>query len=224
MNGTSAAAPVISGVIAILLEANPKLSWRDIKHILALSATKIDDSGPKEHPAELDLPRHTYLEGWVKNHAGFSFHNWYGFGLVNLEEAVKIAENYNYKLGAFIDTSNPNNDKWYYKSGYEGTSIPDFSSGGATSTINVKHRMKVEAVQVRLNIKHSYPSDIGLELYSPSGTKSILMHINSGIINRTINDEVILTNTFYGEQAFGDWTLKVIDGSKSYTGELVDWQ
>ena len=32
--GTSAAAPMVSGVVALMLEANPNLSWRDVRHIL----------------------------------------------------------------------------------------------------------------------------------------------------------------------------------------------
>uniref|UniRef100_A0A2B4RB15 Neuroendocrine convertase 2 n=1 Tax=Stylophora pistillata TaxID=50429 RepID=A0A2B4RB15_STYPI len=38
--GTSGAAPLVSGVVALLREAYPKLSWRDIKLILAESAKK----------------------------------------------------------------------------------------------------------------------------------------------------------------------------------------
>lgn len=37
-NGTSAAAPMVSGVIALMLEANPNLSWRDVQEILLRSA------------------------------------------------------------------------------------------------------------------------------------------------------------------------------------------
>lgn len=37
-NGTSASAPMVSGVIALMLEANPELSWRDVKEILVRSA------------------------------------------------------------------------------------------------------------------------------------------------------------------------------------------
>ena len=38
--GTSASAPIVSGVVALMLQANPNLSWRDVKHILAkLAAT-----------------------------------------------------------------------------------------------------------------------------------------------------------------------------------------
>ncbi|TWT76918.1 Calcium-dependent protease precursor [Posidoniimonas polymericola] len=38
MNGTSAAAPMVSGVIALMLEANPNLSYRDVQNILVRSA------------------------------------------------------------------------------------------------------------------------------------------------------------------------------------------
>ncbi len=38
MNGTSASAPLVSGVIALMLEANPNLSWRDVQEILLRSA------------------------------------------------------------------------------------------------------------------------------------------------------------------------------------------
>ncbi|MBO7941589.1 S8 family serine peptidase, partial [Streptomyces sp. S9] len=32
MNGTSAAAPTVSGVAALMLQANPKLSFRDVRY------------------------------------------------------------------------------------------------------------------------------------------------------------------------------------------------
>lgn len=42
MNGTSSAAPTISGVVALMLSANPELSWRDVRDILRLSSRAID--------------------------------------------------------------------------------------------------------------------------------------------------------------------------------------
>jgi len=39
-NGTSAAAPMVSGVAALILQANPELGWRDVHAILAHSAKK----------------------------------------------------------------------------------------------------------------------------------------------------------------------------------------
>lgn len=46
-NGTSAATPMVSGVIALMLEANPNLSWRDVQEILVRSARQ---------NAEFDVP------------------------------------------------------------------------------------------------------------------------------------------------------------------------
>lgn len=37
-NGTSAASPFVSGVVALMLEANPNLGWRDVQEILVRSA------------------------------------------------------------------------------------------------------------------------------------------------------------------------------------------
>src|SRR5262245_51460746 len=45
--GTSASAPLVSGVIALILQANPQLSWRDVREILMRSATVND-------PADVD--------------------------------------------------------------------------------------------------------------------------------------------------------------------------
>ena len=39
-NGTSAAAPMVSGVIALMLETNPDLNWRNAQHILIDTAQK----------------------------------------------------------------------------------------------------------------------------------------------------------------------------------------
>jgi hypothetical protein len=40
MPPASAATPVVSGVIALMLSANPHLGWRDVQDILAMSATR----------------------------------------------------------------------------------------------------------------------------------------------------------------------------------------
>ncbi len=44
-NGTSASAPIVSGVIALMLEANPNLTYRDVQHILVASARQNDPTG-----------------------------------------------------------------------------------------------------------------------------------------------------------------------------------
>ena len=41
-NGTSSSAPNVSGVVAILLESVPTLTWREVKHVLASTARRVD--------------------------------------------------------------------------------------------------------------------------------------------------------------------------------------
>ena len=50
-NGTSAATPMVSGVVALMLQASPKLTWRDVPLILARSARQVDaqSSGWRSH-------------------------------------------------------------------------------------------------------------------------------------------------------------------------------
>ncbi|MBI3191982.1 MAG: S8 family serine peptidase, partial [Pedosphaera parvula] len=62
-NGTSASAPLVAGVAALILSANPKLTYRDVQQILIHSARQFD-------PADPDLS--TNGAGFVVSHnAGF---------------------------------------------------------------------------------------------------------------------------------------------------------
>ena len=85
-NGTSSAAPTVAGVVALMLEANANLTWRDVKHILATTAVQVGTLS------------YTFLGvvqyEWETNSAGYTFHNWYGFGKVDAGEAVSTAASY----------------------------------------------------------------------------------------------------------------------------------
>ena len=235
MNGTSSATPIVSGVVGLMLEANPNLTWRDVKHILA-STARISDTyiGAYPHPrSESSLSGHEYMNGWIQNSAGYLFHNFYGFGLVNAKLAVETAKSYNLDLGEFTQTLKPD-DSWMYDSGNLNLSIPNNLANGISHSINIKHNFIVESIQVRLSVNHPYVSNLGIELYSPSGevrTKSILSTINSGIIQANFDDVLLSTNAFYGENSKGDWTLKIIDGSdinpngtRGSSGVLRNWK
>ena len=51
MSGTSASAPMVSGIVALMLEVNPNLGYRDVQEILAYSATHPDVQDWKENGA-----------------------------------------------------------------------------------------------------------------------------------------------------------------------------
>ncbi|MCO4795042.1 MAG: S8 family serine peptidase [Bacteriovoracaceae bacterium] len=219
MNGSSAATPIVSGAVALILEANPNLTWRDVKYILAKSARKIDSlRNSTPHPQGANLQNHTYQDGWLTNSAGYHFHNWYGFGSVDATAAVQLAENYSTTLPTLQET------EWVNQNLNINASIPDANSTGVSNTISVSSNLRIEAVQIKISIDHTYAGDLGVELTSPSGMKSILMNINSNILEQNLNDVLLLSNAFYGESSSGNWTLKVIDGAPADEGTLKSWK
>ena len=82
MQGTSFAAPIVSGVVALMLEANPNLGYRDVQQILALSARRLEDTATQ----------------WTDNSAthwnggGLHKSDDYGFGKVDARAAVRLAQ------------------------------------------------------------------------------------------------------------------------------------
>lgn len=216
MNGTSSSAPMVTGVVALMLSVNANLTWRDIKYILASTARKVDlSSGNMSHPTGNDLSGHTYMYGWRTNAAGYAFHNWYGFGAIDADAAIAMALGYQSSWGSMTKST--------YNSANVNVSIPDASATGASNSIYVNANKTIEAVQIIVDVDHPYIGDLGIELTSPAGTKSQLMLINSGLIQQNINDSVLLSNAFFMEASQGNWTIKVIDGASDDTGKLNRW-
>ena len=216
--GTSFASPIVAGVVALMLEANPDLTWRDVRHILAATSRKVDgDRKTISHPQDMDMAGHTYQQTWVTNAANYSFHNWYGFGLVDAYAAVQAARNYSTDLGDLVESA------WVDSSTTLDLAIPDNSAAGATHALNVTGTWTVESVQIKVTMTHPAIGNLGLELTSPSGTKSIIIPINSLREHSNMVDAPLLSNAFYGESATGNWTIKVIDPKASDTGTLNKW-
>ena len=217
-NGTSSAAPAATGAIALLLDANPLLTWRDVKHVLAMTARRVDPNIAATTVALSDGP-YAAEPAWTQNAAGRSFHNWYGFGAVDVDAAVTLARTYTANaLGAFVVGD------WIASGAALGIPIPDDSGAGASSTLHVAGDLTVESIQIEVTITHASPGDLGLELTSPSGSRSILLNIRNGFAPASGLLMVAESNLFYGEPASGDWTLKVVDGLAADTGTLDQWK
>ena len=86
--GTSATAPMVSGVIALMLQARPELTWRDVPLILARTARKVDaeKGGWRERRSPLGYGNGTYDT--------LHYSHSYGFGVANAEAAVALAKNW----------------------------------------------------------------------------------------------------------------------------------
>lgn len=220
-NGTSAAAPTVSGVAALMLQVNPALTWRDIKYLLAITARKVDaDREP------IRWEGMTLEDGWVVNAAKRPFSNWYGFGLVDAKRAVDAARGFR-GLAPAIDSG------WQRATG-KPVPIPYRDETGGYSPMRFESDMRVEAVQIRLRTTHKAPRNLRIALISPSGTRSIIMPPLTGITPFSFNANArehfsinrVATNAFLDENAKGVWKLQIIDvlDPASDASKLVSWE
>ncbi|BBN83760.1 peptidase S8 [Pseudoalteromonas sp. A25] len=220
MNGTSSAAPNTAGAVATVMSANPALSARTVRHLLATTARKVD---PQHEGVTLNFESasgetlsYDAIPAWQTNAAGYNYHNFYGLGAVNIDEAV-------YKA-LFTSVSLPELQitDWQEKSA--NVTIPDADLSGAQSTMAVDENLTIEAVQLKVNIDHTRLRDLAIELTSPSGTRSVVMSARTGFLNGTdggYTDTVMLSHHFYGEQSQGNWTIKVLDTDKGTSRTLI---
>lgn len=216
-NGTSSSAPILSGAVALMLEANNSLTWRDVKHILASTAVQVD-STIADTVLSINGINHISEPRWLTNGAGYKFHNYYGFGGLDVASAVAAAKSYvSGSMGAFGTSVN--------KSGAVNLTIPNNSAAGLLNTITVNEERTIESIQLQVNITHESSGVLAIEVTSPSMTKSVLMTpLNVFGASNDLTDMVMLSNAFYGEPSNGDWTIKVVDPLVGNAGQLNDWQ
>jgi subtilisin family serine protease/subtilisin-like proprotein convertase family protein len=221
-NGTSSAAPALSGAIALLLDARPSLTWREVKHVLASTARRVDPAVPALVDETLAGGPYVVEPAWTVNAAGYAFHDWYGFGAVDVDHAVAMAQSLvPGTLGTYANSG-------WLPSATLNLPIPDASALGAAGTLVVPgtpRNLVIESVQIEVTAQHPSPSDLGIELVSPQGTRSVLLTIKNGFAAGSgVFQMVLASNAFYGESAAGTWTMKVVDGVPAGTGTLVEWK
>lgn len=74
--GTSASAPLAAGIVALALEANPNLTWRDLQHIVIRTAKPIN----------------LRAGDWTTNGVGRNVSHSFGYGLMDAGAMVKLAK------------------------------------------------------------------------------------------------------------------------------------
>ncbi|MDH0170885.1 S8 family serine peptidase [Stenotrophomonas sp. GD04145] len=213
MNGTSASAPMVSGVAALVLETNPNLTYRDVKYILATTATR---NHPNQ-PAVTLADGRTLVPGWTVNAANRAYSNWYGFGVVNAARAVEVAENFQ-SLGPLVDSG--------WRNTTRRVAIGNTSAAAARLTVQLANVARnVESVQLGFRVSHSNTRQLQFVLVSPSGTRSVVQpaftSIGSGLsgsvaIQRNFTSwDLLSSNAFLDETGNGTWTLEVTDMGQS---------
>jgi subtilisin-like proprotein convertase family protein len=218
ISGTSFSTPIISGVVALMLEANPLLGYRDVQEILAYSAAK--------PPGFLASDSINDATNW--NGGGLSYNHDYGFGLVDAHAAVRLAE-------TWTATSTFANKVTYIEGSLGGPqAIPDGTGASISKTINVDSsdlstNILIDRVEVALNISHTWIGDLIVSLEGPGGTSSTLVNrpgVSSSSAYGSNQDNIVFTTDsvhFWGETAQGNWTLTVKDMVSGDVGTLNSW-
>uniref|UniRef100_A0A8D3DY87 Proprotein convertase subtilisin/kexin type 5b n=1 Tax=Scophthalmus maximus TaxID=52904 RepID=A0A8D3DY87_SCOMX len=208
--GTSASAPMAAAIIALALEANPLLSWRDVQHIIV----KTSRAG------------HLSAPDWKTNAAGYNVSHLYGFGLMDAEAMVKEAERWRQVPSQHVCVESADRQIRTIRPEHVVRSV--YKATGCTDNPN-HHVIYLEHVVVRITITHPRRGDLSINLTSPSGTKSQLLanrlfdHSMEGFKNWEF-----MTTHCWGEKAAGDWVLEIYDSpsqlrSQKVPGKLKEW-
>ena len=198
-SGTSGATALVSGVLALMLQADPTLGWRDAKEILLRSARRIS----------------TTDTDWHTNSAGIAHNHRFGAGLINARGAVNLSSRWcNLAPLQIISQAQTNLN----------LPVPDNQSTGVVcSLVFTNSGFRVETVAVQLTLPHAFFGDLAVTLTSPQGTVSRLAELHnsagSGYDNWTFTSV-----RHWGEPAKGSWLLKIADLSPTRTGILQSIQ
>ena len=194
--GTSSATPLVSGVIALILEANPNLTWRDVQDLLVKSSRKNDFNDPS----------------WVENQAGNWFSHKYGFGVVDAGLATDLAVNWTMLAPETNVTYGPSSSP---------IPIPD-TDDWIVSDFVVTDQLELESIDIIVDITHPNRGDLEIELVSPHGTVSTLRSPNSDT-GADIQDWSFGSVAHWGESSNGTWSIRIKDSEPGSTGALNTW-
>lgn len=214
---TSAATPIVSGVVSLMLDAGHDLGWRDVQNILAVSATHTGSTfdALALHPNE--------DHGWFFNGAhdwnggGMHFSENYGYGVVNAYNAVRMAEVWH----LFTPAAQTSANETIRSTGRidAGVVIPDMASASFSFTIG--DAMELDYASLTLSVSHTAFSDLRIYLVSPAGTE--VMIADGSNAWGTSGDGFTWSfglEAFRGEDAAGTWTLRMEDALPDFGGTL----
>ncbi|NMY12672.1 S8 family serine peptidase [Pseudomonas veronii] len=205
--GTSFAAPIVSGIAALMLQANAKLTYRDVQTILALTARKDMGTGTVSGTTwsnNRDL-------GW--NGVGMHFSDDFGFGMVDASAAVRMAETW---------TPGSSIAEYTHSVAAQADALPDM--GQRTLSFFVDKHVGAEQALLHLSVGHTRWSDLVVTLISPSGTRSVLLDrpgLAGHIANpsgATLLDVDLMSVQFRGEDTYGNWQLVIEDKAVGAAG------
>lgn len=193
---TSGATPLVTGVVALMLEANPDLGWRDVQEILIKTARRIS-------PRDRD---------WRQNlSTGLWFNHKFGAGMVDANAAVNLAREWNNLAPSTVRA---------YTQGNLNLPVTPLRRGGALAVFAVPENdaLRVEHVEFAVELESTRNGVLGFLLTSPSGMVS---YVPPRPRDRSANfDWVFMSVRHWGEESPGTWTVRVITTAPRFPAVL----
>ncbi|XP_043523370.1 neuroendocrine convertase 1-like isoform X1 [Frieseomelitta varia] len=193
--GTSASAPLAAGILALALQVNKDLTWRDVQHLIVWTS---EYSPLRENP------------GWFRNSAGFWFNSRFGYGLMNAYALVSASYNWTTvpdKTICKADVAKVIDKKLAYGNNRRLRFETEDECRSAGNEITF-----LEHVEIEVTIKYSLRGALQMHLTAPSGTKVQILK------PRKLDDSAagfekwkFMSVASWGEDPRGSWFLDILD-------------
>ncbi|ESO83331.1 hypothetical protein LOTGIDRAFT_81964, partial [Lottia gigantea] len=208
-SGTSAAAPLAAGMIALMFQVRPCLTWRDVQYIIIMTALKVD----------VDLAH------WQQNGAGLNHSHKHGFGLLKAWRLVNAA-----KIWETVP--------WMTSFTYSNDNIDQVIPKDVNNPLVIQHIVSekdiqgydlyiLEYVQVTVTITHPNRGKLSLQLKCPSGTNSVIAAERPLDVSKSGFSGWTFTSVrCWGERPVGSWNLTITDSGTGpeKPGILKSWR
>jgi len=187
--GSEAATAVVGGVLGLVLDACPNITYRDVRHLVQKHAK--NDIGV---PAD-----------WTENNVGVKYSNKFGFGLIQPVEIITECASGSYvNIGSKIEEENIsiNNTPTNIEAGNTLSNIITMSSSGVN-----------DFIQFGLKLDSGVASELMIKLTSPSGTQVVILENGKNISDNFFEGSIFKIGNlnFLGEESQGDWSYEIIN-------------
>lgn len=198
--GTSASAPLAAGICALALEANRRLTWRDMQHIVVRTAK----------------PANLRTSDWQKNGVGRNVSHSFGYGLMDADAMVVLAKRW---------TTVPQQKTCMFRALPMDKVIAPKSHVELKLNVNCENVHFLEHVQAKVTLSATRRGDLHIYLTSPAGTRSTLLAQRPLDNSRSgFQAWPFMSVHTWGESPNGHWKLEVHnDGRYFGKATLKEW-
>lgn len=204
--GTSAAAPLAAGIYALLLEANPDLTWRDVQYLSILSSKEIMNPDAKSQNSAM----------------GKKYSHVYGYGKIDAKALVDMAKDWkNVKPQAWHFTD-------YNEVGNSTKNVEDVIESVIkidSDTLKKSNFERMEHITITVDVDTDIRGQVNIDLISPSGMVSNLAVIRErDNSNEGFKNWNFMSVAHWGEDGVGEWKLRVKTTVQDNNVKLNRWR